>query len=726
VTPPPGSLASCNGESTRPVWDATAKAHRVLFVDDDPICRRHFEVLLASRDIVVDVAASADEAIGFARRHQYRVIVCDLVMPRLDGLAVIERVRPTQADARFLVTTALEPVQARGMLRGGQVDGVLWKPWEVGSLLAVLERLVTRPDRSPTQEPSGPLDLVGTVLIVDDSPYDVARLTALLRAGMTKGTCICAVASLGEAVAHVTSEANRPAVVLLDLHLPDADGLKAVARLSELGLEAPIIVIGDWQDEAVAVQAVQAGAQDYMVREHADERRLIRTIRQAVGRNDSQLKLTRVALYDQLTGAANRVLFERRAEQAVSAARAQTTKLGLLFVDLDRFKSINDRNGHDVGDALLSAFAMRLSDCLQPSDLLCRLGGDEFAILAPRIQTHEEAHELASAFSEAMSLPFELSGHTLAVSASVGVALFPDDGANEKELLRSADVAMYAAKGHQRRGSLAPTPGKPQTERELMAQSLRPALENNEFVLYFQPIVDLATRKPLAVEALLRWQRSEHGLLMPTAFLSVLDETGMIIPVGRWVLKEAFREVTRFRALVGEGLGLSVNCTATQVADRNFASEVVGMLKQRGCDPALLEIELDEASLARKSEALAESLRELKAIGVGACMDDFGSGTSSLTELRRAGLKTLKIDRSVVNDLQGSEESRATVEAIVAIGRGLRVRVIAEGVETEAQHRVLRGLGCELGQGRFYGSPMTSDELCLTRTASPTFKSTSA
>jgi diguanylate cyclase (GGDEF)-like protein len=703
-----------------PGLDGSGHLPRVLFVDDDAICRRHFEVLLGSRGITVDVAASADEAIGFARRHQYRVIVSDLIMPRLDGIAVIERVRPTQSDARYLVTTAAEPTQARGMLRSGQLDGVLWKPWDVGLLLAVLERLVMRPDHMPPLPSSAPLPGSAAVLIVADDQSEVERLTRWLRDGLSSAAPITVADSLAAAVAHVTSDAVRPALVLLDVRLPDCEGLHALVRLTELGLEAPIVVIGDSPDEAVAVQAVQAGAEDYLVREQIDERRLLRTIRQALGRQDSQSKLTRGALYDRLTGAANRVLFERRTEQAVLSGRAHDQRFALMFVDLDRFKPINDDYGHDVGDALLSAFAMRLSDCLQAGDLLARLGGDEFAILAPRIETRAEAQKLVATLSEAMSAPFELAGHTLTVSASVGIALFPEDGSNEKELLRCADLSMYRAKGHPRRSAHDASRDNLDSERRRIAQSLRPALERGEFLLHFQPIVDLRTREPVAVEAFLRWQLSDGHMLLPAAFLRVLDETGMIIPVGRWILKDACREVARFRAVTGRNLRLSINCSATQVADRNFVRDLVATLGHRHSEPESLEIELSETTLSVKSEAITETLRQLRELGVGLCMDDFGSGTSSLTELRRAGLRSLKIDRCLIHDLRSSHESRAMVQAIAALGRGLGQRVVAEGVEHESQHTLLRELGCDCGQGLLYGGPVNSDELCkmLTRAQS--------
>jgi predicted signal transduction protein with EAL and GGDEF domain len=365
-----------------------------------------------------------------------------------------------------------------------------------------------------------------------------------------------------------------------------------------------------------------------------------------------------------------------------------------------------------VGDALLAAFAMRLADCLAPSDLLSRLGGDEFAVLSTRIQSRSEAQLLANSLLDAMSAPFDLAGQTIPVTASIGLALFPDDASNEKELLRSADVAMYQSKGHRRRAALKTGEHDPNPERRDIARSLRPALEQGQFLLHYQPVVALRTRVHVAVEAFLRWRRSPSELLLPATFLSVLDATGMIIPVGRWLLREACRDAARFRSLADVALRLSVNCTATQVCDRHFAKDVLATLEQRSDQNLELEIELSEGTLSSKSEALSESLRELKAVGVSLCMDDFGAGATSLTELRRAGVSAVKIDRSLVSEILSSEESQATIAAIITMGRGLHLRVIAEGIENELQHEMLCALGCEFGQGRLYGAPVGSDELC--------------
>jgi EAL domain-containing protein (putative c-di-GMP-specific phosphodiesterase class I) len=271
---------------------------------------------------------------------------------------------------------------------------------------------------------------------------------------------------------------------------------------------------------------------------------------------------------------------------------------------------------------------------------------------------------------------------------------------------------MYRSKGHRRRAALETGEHDPSPERRDIARSLRPALEQGQFLLHYQPVVTLNTRMPVAIATFLRWRRSPSELLFPASFLSVLDTTGMIIPVGRWLFREACRDAARFRVLSDANLRLSVNCTATQVSDRHFAQDLLSTLEQRSDRSIELEIELSESTLSSKSEALSESLNELRAVGVSLCMDDFGAGTTSLTELRRAGVNAVKVDRSLISDLLSSEEAQATVAAIITMGKGLHLRVIAEGVDDEPTHDMLCELGCEFAQGRLYGAPVGSDELC--------------
>ncbi len=708
-----GRRSSAAPRSHAPPHGLHGVSRRVLFIDDDPICRFHFQAMFAAKEIAVDVAASGDEAIGLARRYQYAIVISDLVMPRIDGLEVIERIRKTQSSARYVVTTGQDPEQTREYLGQRQLDGVLWKPWNVSQVLSLVERLIAELESTAVTETPAPTKLEGVILVIEDNPGDAGLLSVHLAGALAPDASVEFVESLGDALQYLAHN-PQPSVVLLDLSLPDAQGIQAVVRLIELNVEAPIVVISGSSDELLAVQAVQAGAQDYLFKDQVDARHLWRTIRHALDRKRSQLRLTRVALYDQLTGAANRALFEHRTEQAIELARAQQAQLAILFVDLDHFKQINDNFGHDVGDALLSAFAMRLSEVLSGNELLARLGGDEFAILVEKNASPHHALALSNRIQRALSLPFELTGQSHSLSASIGIAVFPEDGTDEKQLLRHADANMYRAKGRRRRQSDHPPPMSAAIEVlrwEQIEDSLRPALERNEFLLHYQPIVSVNSREAVGIEAFLRWQRQDEALLQAAAFIPVLDQTSMIIPVGRWVLSQACNDLLRFRALSKRRLWMSINVTAVQISERNFSREVIETLTLAGLSGDDLLLEVTEGVMSLKSEAVAESLNQLRDQGVRVCMDDFGSGTSSLTQLSRSRIDAVKVDRSVTRDLSVNDRGRATTAAIVALGQGLGLSVIAEGVENDGQHQALLQLGCECAQGHYYGLPMPDSAL---------------
>jgi len=679
---------------------------RVLFVDDDQICRLHFSEIASRYGVAVDLAASCDEAIGFARKHQYDLVVCDLMLPRLDGPAVMDRVRPTQERARYVVTTGLEPLHAHETLLATIHDGVLWKPWQSSQVQALLDELFTQ-SSPPPAELGHPMQLTGTLLCIESEAPET-RLSARVSTLFTPSTRIVTCRSVEAAISILANE--RPQLVMLDLSTPDVRGVETVAKLSEAALGVPVVVISDSCDELLAIQAVQAGAQDYLIRDQMDERTLLRSIQNALDRARSQRRLTRVALYDQLTGAASRMQFEFRAEQALAAAKRLRTQLSLLFVDLDHFKQINDRFGHDVGDALLSAFALRLQDCLSEGELLCRLGGDEFVVLADHT-TEVRAQALAATIREALVPSFELGGQSHTLSASVGIAVFPDDGTTLKQLLRHADLNMYREKGRRRRRS-DPPPGAPPTrERHELEESMRPALERREFVPHYQPIVDLGTRQVLGLEVFMRWRHAREGLLHPDAFLQSLRDTGVIVPTGRFLLSEGCLLLSRLRAETGLDLILFVNVSESELAERQFERSVLDLLAENSLKPQHLLLDVTEEVTGSESEAVQDSLRAVRGRGVRVCLDDFGTGPASITRLIRVPIDAIKIGRAVVARLGDGGASEALVEAAVALGRSLHLQVMVAGVETEEQDRALRRLGCSGGQGLLYSPPMPADAL---------------
>lgn len=705
-------FTSGSEQATQVADTAVAKrpgaARRVLFVDDDPICRLHFVELAKQHGLSVDLAESCDEAIGFARKHQYDLVVCDLTLPRLDGHAVIERLRPTQEHARYVIATGHEPSQARDSWERTPHEAVLRKPLQASDVNEVFDRLLPR-DGAMQGEIPAPMQIRGTVLLIESDPRRPSMLSDLLTSVLTKDARLLRCPSLEQALSRLDSD--RPAIVLLDLLAPDARGVQAIERLSLAAFAVPVVVISDSRDETLAIQAVQVGAQDYLIKDDMDARSLLRSMHHALDRSRSQRRLARVALYDQLTGAASRMLFEVRAEQVMSAAKQTHSHFALLFVDLDHFKKINDQYGHDVGDALLSAFAQRLSDCLGEGELLARLGGDEFVVLAEHF-TRARARALSSTLAGALMPPFELAGQSHVLSASVGMSIFPEDGTSIKQLLRHADLAMYRMKGHRRRGSDRPPAGSgaARIPSELEA-SMRPALERREFVVHYQPIVELGERRVCGIEAFVRWRHEREGLLHPAAFLQSLSDTGMIVPAGRFVLSESCRQLARLRATTGQDLRLFVNVSAAQLSERNFESFVCDTLVQYGLSPSELELDLTEDVVTCDHQGAQQSLRFLRAHGVRVCLDDFGAGSSSLTQLRRAHIDSIKIDRTVVARLGQSEDGEGVVQATVAMAKALRLLVMAEGVETEQQDQLLRQAGCRMGQGMLYAPPMSVDAL---------------
>jgi diguanylate cyclase (GGDEF)-like protein/PAS domain S-box-containing protein len=425
-----------------------------------------------------------------------------------------------------------------------------------------------------------------------------------------------------------------------------------------------------------------------------------------------QERLTRQAFHDTLTGLANRARFQERLEEAL---QQRDHTVGLLFIDLDHFKVINDSLGHDAGDQLLREVAERLSACLREGDTLSRLGGDEFTVLLPDIAGPEVAAAVAERVIGVLQAPFDLPGQSVVVSASVGIATGEALRDRPEELLRDADAAMYEAKarGRGRHAMFHATMHTRAVSRLAIETELRRAIENEQLLLHYQPIILLRTGQMVGVEALLRWRRPDGTLTLPSAFVPVAEETGLIQPIGRWVLHEACDQLSRWRAELPQaaGLSMSVNVSARQLQDPSLASDVTSALRHAALDPAALVLELTESVMAENLEAATETLQALRWMSVQLAMDDFGTGYSSLSSLSRLPLDILKIDQSFVARLDHDAEGRAIVYAIMSLATALGVRVTGEGIETPAQLAALIELGCQYGQGHFLGEPVPADAL---------------
>jgi diguanylate cyclase (GGDEF)-like protein/PAS domain S-box-containing protein len=440
---------------------------------------------------------------------------------------------------------------------------------------------------------------------------------------------------------------------------------------------------------------------------------LANTVGTAMDRKALEERFAYLAQFDSLTGLPNRgLLLDRFAQTLTQAARNQWL-VGILFVDLDRFKVVNDTRGHGVGDALLMQVAARLQECVRPGDTVGRLGGDEFAIVLCSLGKAADAGMVADKVVSALSRPFRLGGQDIYVSASLGIGIYPTDGMQADVLLRNADTAMYRAKerGRNTFQFYLPEMNERSAERLALETQLRGALERHEFLVHYQPKANIASGAISGFEALLRWQHPQRGLVQPEQFISILEDTGMIVPVGEWVLRTVCEQLNSWKAAGIAPRPVAVNLSARQFQQRNLDSVIAAILRDTQVDADLLELELTESMLMRDPEEAVHTLEALRAYGVALAVDDFGTGYSSLSYLQRFPLDALKIDRAFIRDITTKTDDASIAVAIITLAHSLKLKVIAEGVETEAQLNFLRIHGCDEMQGYFF-SPALSVESC--------------
>jgi diguanylate cyclase (GGDEF)-like protein len=426
----------------------------------------------------------------------------------------------------------------------------------------------------------------------------------------------------------------------------------------------------------------------------------------------AQAQMTHFMQHDVLTGLPNRSYGLERTEHAMAEARQQQLQLAILFVDLDYFKSINDSLGHTAGDDFLRQASGRLKRAVRTNDLVIRQGSDEFVVVMPNVSDVRDITSVAQSILGRISRPINLNGTEIATSCSIGIAIFPDDGADIGLLLRQADIAMYQAKESGRNTYRFFDKGMQdhiQGNLQLIA-SMRTALTQREFVLHYQPVMDLNTGKLVGAEALIRWQHPEQGLLAPGLFIAAAEKSGLIIEMGEWVLREACRQVAHWHASGCEPFVISVNLSPIQFRRGNIDLMVQNALRVSGLAPHCLELEITESSLVQDMDKFMESLQRIKALGVKISIDDFGTGYSNLAYLQRFSVDKLKIDRSFVMRILKGPQERALVAAIIQMAKSLNLSTNAEGIEEDAIRRELLLLGCDLGQGYYFSRPQTPEE----------------
>jgi diguanylate cyclase (GGDEF)-like protein/PAS domain S-box-containing protein len=427
-------------------------------------------------------------------------------------------------------------------------------------------------------------------------------------------------------------------------------------------------------------------------------------------RKQAEAQLLQLAHYDVLTSLPNRVLFYDRLKQSLAQAKRNQWNVGVLFIDVDRFKNVNDTLGHAVGDQLLQQVSGRLTTSVRSGDTVGRLGGDEFAIVLSNLTSAQDANLVAQKILASFNDAFKLGGAEIYVTASIGISLYPDDSLDQDTLIRNADAAMYRAKEIGRNNYQFYTPEMNIRAQELlsMESNLRRALDRDEFLLHFQPKASAATGEITGVEALLRWRHPERGLVSPAEFIPVLEETGLIVPVGEWVIKAACEQVRAWQQAGITPVPVAVNLSARQFQSPRLGASIVSVIEASGIEPRFLELEITESSLMQNADSAVSTLQFLKSRGLRISIDDFGTGYSSLAYLKRFPLDALKIDRSFVRDLTTDPDDATITRAVISMAHSLGLKVIAEGVETESQYEFLAENGCDEIQGYLFSRPLSA------------------
>lgn len=550
-----------------------------------------------------------------------------------------------------------------------------------------------------------------TLLLIEDSPDDAALVQSVLEKSQDFNGVIVHRNRLSKGITRLAEDEID--VVLLDFSLPDSFGIDTFRLLHNAYPEIPVIVLTSLDDDRLALQAVSEGAQDYLVKKELEERLLTRSIRYAIERNRAEQQLVHNAFHDSLTGLPNRALFGDRLEMALAGARRRPTgQFAVLFFDLDRFKNINDSLGHNVGDHLLVALARRLETIVRPGDTVARIGGDEFAILVNDMNDVGHAIQVAERILKGFEDPFTIEGNEVFVSASIGIAVDDVNTTDPDSMLRDADIAMYRAKaaGKGRYEIFDPQMHASAVALLKIETDLRGAVDRGEFIMHYQPIVTLKDRKIKGFEGLVRWQHPTRGLVSPANFITVAEETGLIIPLGWWVMEQSCRQIREWqlRFPMNPPIFISVNVSGRLFVDNHVVEGILDILGRTGLPPESLRLEVTENVILEHSEAVMTKMQQLRAMGVQLSIDDFGTGYSSLSYLQRFQYDTLKIDRSFVSGMEPGTDSQAIVETILSLASNLGIGVIAEGIETAEQMIKLRDLDCPQGQGFWFARPLNA------------------
>lgn len=692
----------------------------IVCVDDDTLMLQSLrEQLLRGlgKSCDIELASSGEEALQLladlaAEGVDVPLLISDQNMPGMRGAELLARAHERDpAMIKILLTGQADVDAVSYAVNQANLYRLLTKTWQESDLVLTVKEALRRVNQER--------ELARQTATVNLSHRRLEQSMELLRATMDATLDgLLVLDRQGEPV-QINRQLAELWAIPEALARPDA-GQALLAHLrSRLKDGVAILLDPLGGPDAPTVLALSDGrAIEYQCRAHRLHGEQVGTVysfRDVTERQRSAALIHHQALYDRLSGLPNRYQFDDRLAQAIARARVTQGSLAVLFVDLDHFKRINDSLGHDVGDELLKCVAERLACCLREGDMIARWGGDEFTVLLPSLQTPDEPAVVARRILASLGSPMQLGERALQVSASIGMATYPADGQDGQSLLKNADLALYRVKAEGRNGfqrfAECPRASAGGHSGLTLETELRGALERGELLLHYQPQVDARTGLITDVEALLRWHHPQFGWIGPDTFVPIAEQTGLIVPIGEWVLRTACHQAADWHAQGFGEMRVAVNLSAVQFERCRLEEVVAQALADSGLAPTHLELEITEAIALRNMASTVKTLLALQASGVSIALDDFGCGYASLSYLRQLPCQTLKIDRSFIRELASGSKDAAIISALVALGAGLGLRVVAEGVETVAVKELLQRLGCRTMQGYLFSRPVDAQAL---------------
>lgn len=695
------------------ISQADIRRARILVVDDQQVNVQLLEYLLKTTGYdYVDTCTDPQQVATLHREKHYDLIILDLHMPGMDGFQVMEQLKPVERGAWLpvLVVTA-EPDKKLAALKAGARDFIS-KPFDTVEVMARIRNLLeVRLLHRESAEYGARMEQE-----VEQRTAELARFRGAMDATADAifliDAAVMSMVDVSDGACRMLGF-SREALLRIDpvaLGLATRDQLQRLLRGDGPAHEHDVVETELLRADGQGAVPVEIGWQKL---QDGDSHMLIAVARDISERIHAQQRLKHLAHYDGLTGLPNRSLFFQNLRDAIELARDKQWQVAVLFISLDRFKIINDSLGPALGDELLRQFSTRLVRCVRLRDTVGRLGGDEFALILTMTREQQEAVNVANEVRETLRAPFDLHGKQAALTASIGIAMYPDDATDPGTLIKYADTAMVRAREAGRDGYRFFTAGmNVQVEARLgLELALRGALDGQEFELHYQPKMDLNTGRVSGVEALLRWNRPGHGLVYPAEFVPVMEETGLVVRVGEWIIEETCRQIAAWSEQGLRDVRVAVNVSSRQFVEGDLEKTVRGALERHGVEPALLELELTESALMVNAEHTIEVLSSLKQMGIKVAIDDFGTGYSSLAYLKRFPIDKLKIDIAFVRDIITNPDDAAIAQAIISMAHSLHMLVIAEGVETRAQMAYLRRHRCDEIQGFHFSRSLTADAL---------------